>query len=192
MSLYSQTVGYPGRQMSFGGNQMGFGGQGQGQSEWVMVQYVTLPGELINRNPSQRPYYMHTASGYTQFEYPTTMTAMEMGLNGMGMGTGMGMGMGMGMGGGGGAGMGMGYNSGFGGGYRGSLPVQTPYSASAISRQEWPPTSRTYPTNQFSRGEYYGGSEMGLGYNNNRMIGGGSGGGYGNEMVRYGSGYSRY
>jgi hypothetical protein len=182
MSLYSQTVGYPGRQMGFGGNQMGFGGQGQ--SEWVMVQYVPLSGVLIHRNPSQRPYYMHTASGYTQFEYPTTMTAMEMGLNGTGMGMGMGIGAGAGM-------MGLGYNSRFGGGYRGSLPVQTPYSASAIARQEWPPTSRTYPTNQFNRGEYYGGTEMGLGYNTNRLLGNG-GIGYGNEMVRYGSGYSRY
>lgn len=38
--------------------------------------------ELIDRFPgsNRRPYYVHTPSGYTQFEYPTTMTAWENGL----------------------------------------------------------------------------------------------------------------
>jgi hypothetical protein len=127
-----------------------------------------------------RPYYVHTASGYAQYEYPTTMTAIELGLNISNYGMGLGGGMSSGR-----------YSPGFGSNFRGSLPVQTPYSASAIARQEWPPTSRTYPNSQFNSSQYYGGSEgMGIGYGSGRMYSGSTG--YGNQMTRYGSGYGVY
>jgi hypothetical protein len=42
MALYNQQVGFPNRSMGYGGSQMGYPSTfaGQGQTEWVMVQYV--------------------------------------------------------------------------------------------------------------------------------------------------------
>jgi hypothetical protein len=88
---------YNNQQPSFQGQQQGCSGsqqpgqqpiylysEGQEQSEWVMVLYfpashVGLTG-IRFPTTTRRPYYVHTPSGYTQYEYPTTMTAIENGL----------------------------------------------------------------------------------------------------------------
>ena len=134
-----------------------------------IVLFVLL---LMIRSATTRPYYVHTPSGYAQFEYPTTMTAVELGLISMPM---MGGGMFPGQFGG----------VGLSNGYRGSLPVQTPYSGDALARQSWPPTSRTYPNSAFgNNAQFYGGSEgMMGGFGGGRPM---HAGGYGGQM---GGGY---
>lgn len=83
--FYGGQQGYQNQRQGYGDQQLiprGYNG-GQEQSEWVMVLYSSLLRfELIDRFPGsdRRPYYVHTPTGYMQYEYPTTMTAWENGL----------------------------------------------------------------------------------------------------------------
>lgn len=80
-----QQTGYGGQQMGFGGQQMGMQSPYgvEGSSEWVSIQYI-YPPSPYGGNPERftPTVYVHTPSGYAQYEYPTAMTAIQLGLKG--------------------------------------------------------------------------------------------------------------